>query len=120
MTNERYYKTVGIELEKFLIRKHQTKKNAALMLDISQSRLSKLISGERPPNRELMQKIVRSGFDPIYFDVYDNIADINADSLTKNELIQLYTNMQFLIIEQRNLIRLLTRRYKNIKEDYEY
>lgn len=107
MKNNIYYETLGIHLERFIVRKWNTKTRAGKILDVSANRISEMISGARPPNNGVILKLARFGFDIIHYERWLGIDNIQPDNLTKKEVIDLLADAKLLIRQQAEVIKIL-------------
>ena len=107
---------LGKYIKSFIKDKWKNQKRAAKFLDTTESTLSKIINGDVEPSLTFRKKMVKAGFDRTYFDIYDELQNINVNLTTKEELIELVMHYKFLTIQQRDLISFLSKRLRMREE----
>lgn len=117
--DQRWREIVGSQLQTFIKQKFRIQKDAARQLNISESALSRIISGERTPNRILTLKIIKLGFDKKYFEEYDSLEEINPEELSKQDLIDLIRERRIFAKQQQNMIDFLSERLERFINLYE-
>lgn len=108
--SERWFEIVGQHLKKFVRDKFPTQKEASKHLGISETALSRLMTGVRLPSRVLTLKIIKLGFDKRYFDEFESLDEVRADDLSKEDLIDLLKERRIFSKQQSDMIDFLLER----------
>ena len=109
-SKEAYYEIVGRHIQSFILKKWKSQKKAALILDVPAPRISEYITGERTPPPKVMLALNKYGFDPLPFEKWLGVKDLEPDILTKKELLKMIAEQRVFIEEQSRLIRFLSDR----------
>ncbi len=110
MKDNEWYELVGKHIKEIVKTKFPTQKEAAKLLDISEAMISRIITGDRKPNRVTLLKLFKLGLDKKHLELYDSLDGFKPEELSKQELIDLMRERRIFAKQQEVMIdQLITR-----------
>lgn len=96
------------KIREFIINKWKNLKRGSEILQTSNTALSMILNGKRQPTKQLILKLIHSGFDEENFNKYYMSRDEpNLDNLSKREILELVNQQRFLIYQYQDMVRML-------------
>lgn len=107
---------LGDEIKYFCRTKWASQKRAAKVIGVSESILSQVVKGTRNPSKELMMRLIDSGFSEDHFKEHFLGEKRDLTMLTTKELIEFAYQQQSLIDSYKDLVNFLSKRIDKLSK----